>query len=147
VLDKSWKELAPARRKLHPMCRREWLERPLSVGNTLYWVERKHDVNILIAYDLKLDVWREGRIEGLESSLPYCEGTEGPGLPSLVHLERERFCLLECTLGDYLHCMVVDVSRMNGGTLGISVAWEHKCKVEPKLCKGIPHVLTYCTKM
>ncbi|KAE8008611.1 hypothetical protein FH972_005106 [Carpinus fangiana] len=52
------------------MCRREWLERPLSgvlkVLKVLY---------------------------------------EGPGLPSLVHLERERFCLLECTLADYLHCV------------------------------------------
>ncbi|XP_059437136.1 putative F-box/kelch-repeat protein At2g29810 [Corylus avellana] len=125
VHDRSWKELAPARRKLHPMCRRGWLERPLSVSNTLYWVEHKHDVNILIAYDLKLDVWLEGRVEGLESScLPDCEVTGGPGLPSLVHLERERFCVLECRLDDYLHCMAIDVSRMNDGTLGISVAWS-----------------------
>jgi hypothetical protein len=73
VHDRSWKELAPARRKLHLMCRREWLQRPLSVGNTLYWIENKHDVNILIAYDLKLDVLLEGHVEGLESPcLPYC---------------------------------------------------------------------------
>jgi hypothetical protein len=92
----------------------------------------------LIAYDLKLDVWLEGHVEGLESScLPYCEVEGGLGLPHLVHLENERFCVLECTLDDYLHCMVIDVSHMHDETIGISVAWEHKYKVEPKLCKEI----------
>lgn len=72
VHHRSWKELEPARRKLHPMCRREWLQRSLSVGNTLYWIERRHDEIMLIAYDLDLDVWLERRVEGLETScIPY----------------------------------------------------------------------------
>jgi hypothetical protein len=29
--------------------------------------------------------------------------------------------------------MVIDISHMHDETLGISVAWEHKYKVEPKL--------------
>jgi hypothetical protein len=29
--------------------------------------------------------------------------------------------------------MVINVSHMHDETLGISVAWEHKYKVEPKL--------------
>jgi hypothetical protein len=33
---KSWIELKPSRRKLHAMCCKEWLQRSLSVGNTLY---------------------------------------------------------------------------------------------------------------
>ncbi|KAE8008609.1 hypothetical protein FH972_005104 [Carpinus fangiana] len=146
VHHRSWKELEPTRRKIHPMCRREWLQRSLSVGNTLYWIERRHNEIMLIAYDIDLDVWLERRVEGLETScIPYDEVSGGPGLPRLLHLEKHRFCVLECTVDDYLHCLVFDVSRTQDKSMGISFAWEQKYKVGPTERKGLPHILHYCT--
>jgi hypothetical protein len=146
VHHRSWKELEPARRKIHPMCRREWLQRTLSVGNTLYWIERRHDEIMLIAYDVDLDVWLERHVEGLETScIPYDELSGGPGLPRLLHLEKRRFCVLECTVDDCLHCLVFDVSHTRDKSMGISFAWEQKYKVGPKERKGLPHILHYCT--
>jgi hypothetical protein len=138
----------PARRMLHPMYRFDWLERTLGVGNTLYWIERKLDEILLIAYDLNLDVWLQGPVPGLECGfIPYCEVSGGPGLPRLLHLEKNRFCVLECTLADDFHCMVIDVSCMREKTLGISVAWDQKYGVDPKLPKGMPQMISFCTKL
>jgi len=148
VQHRSWKELAPARRMLHPMYRFDWLERTLGVGNTLYWIERKLDEILLIAYDLDLDVWLQGPVPGLECGcIRYCEVSGGPGLPRLLHLEKNRFCVLECTLADDLHCMVIDVSCTREKTLGISVAWDQKYGVDPELPKGMPQMLSFCTKL
>jgi len=148
VQHRSWKELPHARRKLHHTYRFDWLERTLGVGNTLYWIERKHREILLIAYDLDLDVWLQGPVPGLECGcIPYCEVRGGPKLPRLLHLEKKRFCVLECTLADELRCMAIDVSHMDDKTLSISVAWEQKYGVDPQLSKGMPQELTFCTKL
>jgi hypothetical protein len=78
---------------------------------------------MLIAYDLDLDVWLERRVEGLETScIPYDEVIGSPGLPRLLHLEKNRFCILKCIIDDYLHCLVFDVSHTRDKSLGISIA-------------------------
>jgi hypothetical protein len=121
----SWKELGPGRRKLHPMYCNDWVSSAVSVGNRLYWVRRKYDdvTLLMIAYDLDLDVWLEGPVKGLESSsFSHYVLKDGPGLPGLIHLEKQRFCLLECTIDNYLRCVVIDVShRLLDKTLGMSV--------------------------
>jgi hypothetical protein len=57
----------PAKRKLHHMCKEDWVGRAVSVGNTLYWIERDTVLNddiLFIAYDLGLNMWLEGRLKG-----------------------------------------------------------------------------------
>jgi hypothetical protein len=101
---------------------------------------------MLIAYDLDLDVWLERHVEGLETScIPYDELIGGPRLPRLLHLEKQRFYVLECTVDDCLHCLVIDVYHVRDKSLSISFAWEQKYKVEPTIRKGLPHFLPYCT--
>jgi hypothetical protein len=46
---------------------------------------------------------------------------------AIVHLEKQRFCLLYCVIDDYLHCAIVDVFHMpEKKALGISVLWKQK---------------------
>jgi hypothetical protein len=115
------------------------------VGNTLYWIKRQHDKIMLIANDLDLDVWLERRVERLETSCIPCDEVTGvPRLPRLLHLEKHRFCILECTVNDYLHRLVIDDSHTRDKSLGIFVAWEQEYKVKPTKRKGLPYFLSYC---
>ncbi|GLT57378.1 hypothetical protein SLA2020_303560 [Shorea laevis] len=157
--------LAPSKRKLHRFSvgrHEDWCqEGAVSANNTLYWIHHadkfrdRLDEILLIAYDLDLDVWLEGHIKGIKNlfSLDYqpgcdCDGDGDGGamLPVFLHLEKQRFCLLQRQVGenDYLHCVVVDVFHMTEEkTLQISVAWDQKYSMEP--CGGIyDTVLGYC---
>jgi len=138
--------LAPSKRKLHPMWDDEWVGRAVTVGNTLYWIQRVDDIILLIAYDLDLDQWLEGRLKGLTNYDFESYRRQGcTSLPAFLHLEKQRFCLLQCTLDDSLHCVIADVSRMpDGKTLGIAVAWERKYALERRVNVALPDIIAYC---
>jgi hypothetical protein len=101
-------------------------------------------------------VWLEGHVKGIKNlfSLDYQPGYNSDGgrggamLPVFLHLEKQRFCLLQRQVGEnnYLHCVVVDVSHMTEEkTLQISVAWDQKYSMEPKIgCGFFGTVLSYC---
>lgn len=119
VQHRSWGVLAPAKRKVRPMCNEGWLGRAVSAGNTLYSIKRpyntalKNDV-LFIAYDLNLDMWLEGCLKGHGIFFFQDYGILGKEArpPVFLHLEKQRFCLLQCDHDDYLRCVVVDVSHM-----------------------------------
>jgi hypothetical protein len=77
--------------------------------------------------------------------IPYDEVIGSPKLPCLLHLEKQMFCVLECIVDDYLHCLVIDVYHVRDKSLSISFALEQKYKVEPTKRKGLLHFLSYCT--
>jgi len=152
VQHRSWGMLAPAKRKLHRLCDTRWKVRAVSVGNTLYWIERPEDEvlkdNLLfIAYDLDLDLWLEGTLK--EHGVFFFQdygilGAEGRH-PGFLHLEKHKFCLLQCAVDDYLRCVIVEISPMpQTKSLGISVVWDQKYAMEPKKICGSPTVLVYC---
>lgn len=136
VKHESWDMLAPARRKLHPLCTPEWLGKGVSAGNTIYWLDRKDEIIMWFAYDFDLDVWLEGRLKSYQLCPP---GT----LPFLIHLEKQRFCLLQC-VDDYVYCVIVNVSRMsNHNTLDISVVREQKYAMK----LGESPTVSYCAML
>jgi len=115
--------LEPAKRKL-PRYRVHgdelWQERPLSVDNTLYWIERpigmKDDI-LFIAYDLNSDLWLEGHL-GLERFFfPEYSILGEYTRPSFFHLENGRFCLFHCSNDDHARYVIVEVSRIPGERL------------------------------
>jgi len=155
VNHRSWAMLAPAKRKLHRFCDARcrddvWLEGAVSVNNTLYWINRTNkwidrtDEILLIAYDLDLDMWLEGRLKGITNLFfQDYELHNGIRIPAFLHLEKQRFCFFKRVVDDYLHCVIVDVSHMpEEKTLGISVVWDQKYAMEPKKCRGLPAVLS-----
>ncbi|XP_062151766.1 uncharacterized protein LOC133860119 isoform X2 [Alnus glutinosa] len=130
VQHRSWEMLAPAERELHPEYPVGFNRRAVTVHNTLYWVIRayRREEITLLAYDLDLDMWLEGRLKGL-GILLFEDDKSCFTLPFLFHLEKQRFCLLQ-TYGD-LHCVAVDIYHMPGeNRLGISLAWERKHKID-----------------
>jgi hypothetical protein len=155
VQHRSWGMLAPAKRKLHRLCDTRWRERAISVGNTLYWIERhedevfKDDI-LFIAYDLNLNLWLEGTLK--EHGVFFFQdygilGAEARH-PGFLHLEKHKFCLLQCADNDYLRCVIVEISPMpQTKSLGISVVWDQKYAMEPKRSRGSPTVLVYCDIM
>ncbi|XP_062153411.1 uncharacterized protein LOC133861636 [Alnus glutinosa] len=155
VQHRTWGMLAPAKRKLHRLCDTRWRERAISVGNTLFWIERhedevfKDDI-LFIAYDLDLDLWLEGTLK--EHGVFFFQdygilGTEARH-PGFLHLEKHKFCLLQCAYNDYLRCVIVEISPMpQTKSLGISVVWDQKYAMEPKKSPGSPTVLVYCDIM
>jgi hypothetical protein len=155
VQHRSWGMLAPAKRKLHRLCDTRWRERAVSVGNTLYWIERPEDEVLkddllFIAYDLDLDLWLEGTLK--EHGVFFFQdygilGAEARH-PGFLHLEKHKFCLLQCADDDYLRCVIVEISPMPPTkSLGISVVWDQKYAMEPKISRGSPTVLVYCDIM
>jgi hypothetical protein len=62
---RCWEMLAPAERELHRNYPVGSLQRTVVVHNTLYWVTRVANEIRLLAYDLDLDTWVEGRLKGL----------------------------------------------------------------------------------
>jgi len=155
VQHRTWGMLAPAKRKLHRLCDTRWRERAISVGNTLYWIERhenevfKDDI-LFIAYDLNLNLWLEGTLK--EHGVFFFQdygilGAEARH-PGFLHLEKHKFCLLQCADNDYLRCVIVEISPMpQTKSLGISVVWDQKYAMEPKRSRGSPTVLVYCDIM
>jgi hypothetical protein len=122
-----WKMLEPAQRKIHPKC-------PLgaprgtarAVGNFLYWIT---DGCELLCYDLDLDVWLLGHLDGIFFP-EYCLFN-----PGFVHLENHRFCILQCPpvsgVSLYVHCNIIDVTHIpEEESLGVSVVWSYKFKTE-----------------
>lgn len=150
VQHRSWGLLVPAKRQLHHMCKEDWVGRAASVGNTLYWIERENvlkDDILFIAYDLGLNMWVEGCLKGHGIFFFQDYGILGgeARCPAFLHLEKQRFCLLQCADDDYLRCVVVDVSHtLQEKTLSISVVWDQNYAMEPKICRGLPTVLAYC---
>jgi hypothetical protein len=75
----------------------------------------KDDI-LFIAYDLDLDLWLEGRLKGFGRFFFQDYGTLGLRWlgrpPAFLHLEKQRFCLLQYADDDYVRCVVVDVSHM-----------------------------------
>lgn len=155
VQNRCWGMLG--RRKLHPLCGYRddvWLERPRIVNNTLYWIDRSDDLQLqddilFIAYDLDLDMWLEGDLKGFgifffqDYQRWGCDGCNGRS-PVFRHLEKQRFLLLQCADDDYLRCVVVEVSHMpRVKSLNISVVWNLKYAMEPKICRGVPTVIIY----
>ncbi|KAE7998793.1 hypothetical protein FH972_003301 [Carpinus fangiana] len=129
-------------RKIHPNYPVGSLQKTVTVDNTLYWVARKANEIILIAYNLNLDMWLEGRLQGLGILLFEDDHELSIQFPFLFHLEKQRFCLLQTSShltpdGHFqsdadLHCVAVDISHMPDGKnrLDISLAWEQIYKVD-----------------
>jgi hypothetical protein len=142
VQNRSWEFLEPAERKIHPNYPVGSLQKTVTVDNTLYWVARKANEIILIAYNLDLDMWLEGRLQGLGILLFEDDHELSIQFPFLFHLEKQRFCLLQTSShltpdGHFqsvadLHCVAVDISHMPDGKnrLDISLAWEQIYKVD-----------------
>ena len=135
VQNRSWEFLEPAERNIHPNYPVGSLQKTVTVDNTLYWVARKASEIILIAYNLDLDMWLEGRLRGLGILLFEDDHDLCIEFPFLFHLEKQRFCLLQTSShltpdGHFpsdadLHCVAVDISHMPGeNRLDIWLAWE-----------------------
>jgi hypothetical protein len=97
-----------------------------AVGNFLYWIT---DGCELLCYDLDLDVWLLGHLDGIFFP-EYCLFN-----PGFVHLENHRFCILQCPpvsgVGLYVHCNIIDVTHIpEEESLGVSVVWSYKFKTE-----------------
>jgi hypothetical protein len=95
-----------------------------AVANFLYWITNDWK---LLCYDLDLDMWFLGPLDGIE--LPH----DDIFLPVFVHLENHRFCILQCPLYEdndyYIQCDIVVVTRIpENNSLGVSVVWSHKFK-------------------
>jgi hypothetical protein len=73
------------------------------VGNILYWITKKAK---LLAYDLDLDLWLLGSIEGPGIPWVICQRWHLPHLPCLIHLEDQRFCIIQRTADNnhYILC-------------------------------------------
>ena len=104
----SWKMLCPDRRRLDTLCPLGDTGKAVAVGNCLYWITCHREI---LAYDLELDLWLAGWIEGL--SIP-CIGFHDSAIPCLLHLKDERFCIIKCTTflneRNYIECILLDVS-------------------------------------
>jgi hypothetical protein len=121
-----WTTLEPAQRKIHRRCPFGLLGMAQAVANFLYWITKDWK---LLCYDLDLDMWFLGPLDGIE--LPH----DDIFLPVFVHLENHRFCILQCPLYEdndyYIQCDIVDVTRIpENNSLGVSVVWSHKFKTD-----------------
>ncbi|KAE8076054.1 hypothetical protein FH972_014727 [Carpinus fangiana] len=81
VQNRSWECLKPCRRNMHRDCPVGRRGTAIAVGNILYWITKKAK---LLAYDLDLDLWLLGSIEG-------------PGIPWVVSDNDQH---IECDLFD-----------------------------------------------
>ncbi|KAE8099028.1 hypothetical protein FH972_017044 [Carpinus fangiana] len=145
VRHRSWGRLAPAERWLHSEVCDDTDGSPgkcVSAGNTLYWIKRKKKDDLLfIAYDLDLDMWLEGCLKGhgrfffRDYGYLYGEGRR----PGFLHLEKQRFCLLQfADEAECIRCLVVDVSPMRGmKTLDIEVVCDQEYAMEPAICPAL----------
>jgi hypothetical protein len=116
VESRSWKMLPPS---LSLLCHEGWQGKVVTVGNTLYCV----DDTKLIAYNLELDMLLEASLFGLG----FFNDVDGYRDFAIVHLEKQRFCLLYCAIDDYLHCTIIDVFHMpEKKALGLLVLWKQK---------------------
>jgi hypothetical protein len=148
---RSWKLLEPAKREL-PRYRvygdELWLERPISVNNTLFWVERPIGMKghiLFIAYDLNSDLWLEGHLGLGRFFFPEYSDFGEFTRPSFFHLEKERFCLFQCSNDDHARCIIVEVSRIPGEkTLAISVLWDQHYEFKSKIRHGLHKLILYC---
>jgi len=149
---RSWEILEPAKRKLpryHVVRDEVWLEIAVGVENTLYWIVRPIGMDediFFIAYDVNSDMWLDGYLKGLgrfffqEYSI-WGEHTR----PSFFHLEKQRFCLFQCSNDDYARCVIVEISRIPGEkTLVISVVGDQDYSVESKIRRGLQTSKLYC---
>jgi hypothetical protein len=117
---------------MHPECPVGWRGKAVAVGNILYWIT--DDVHLL-ACDLDLDLWLIGNLKGLNFRFEF----EEPALPGFIHLEDQRFCIIQRTSESdaYIDCILFDVSPMpEKKKLRISIVstikyktktWTHFC--------------------
>ncbi|KAE8021288.1 hypothetical protein FH972_007193 [Carpinus fangiana] len=140
---KHWKKLKPSKRELDPMFFEEQEYPHVCVNNTLYWIKPgmavKDDL-LFIAYDLDLDMWLEGCLNGFGRFFfqDYSMwGSESSYRPEFIHLEKQRFSLLQRSEDyGYLRYLLIEISLMpNDMTLGISVLWDHIFEMEPETLK------------
>jgi hypothetical protein len=112
VQNRSWECLQPCRRNMHHDCPVGPRGTAIAVGNILYWITNKAK---LLAYDLDLDLWLLGSIEGPGIPWVVCQRWWfQPHLPCLIHLEDQRFCIIQRTAhkDQNIECVLFDVSRM-----------------------------------
>jgi hypothetical protein len=111
VQNRSWECLKPCRRNMHRDCPVGPRGTAIAVGNILYWIT---DDAKLLAYDLDLDLWLLGSIEGPGIPWVVCQRWHQPHLPCLIHLEDQRFCIIQRTADNdqYIECVLFDVSPM-----------------------------------
>jgi hypothetical protein len=141
VQHKHWEKLKPSKRELVFFDEEDYLHvAHVCVNNTLYWIKPGMGVKddlLFIAYDLDLDMWLQGCLNGFGRFFfqDYSLWDSDSGYrPAFIHLEKQRFCLLQRSEDyGYLRYLVIEISRMpNKRTLGISVLWDHKFEMEPK---------------
>jgi hypothetical protein len=122
----NWELLDNPERQLHGMCPRGLGGKALSVGNTLYWITDND--HMLLAYLLDLDKWLLGDLGCLDLSI---FGYREWNPPILLHLQDQRFCMVQSAPGNLVHCVILDVlHKPIQNMLEISVVSVEKFKVE-----------------
>ena len=135
-----WELMEKPVRKLHYRCPLGHEGKAVTAGNTLYWVTDNNTK--LIAYDVDHDMWLLGSLKGIgisfleyEEPCPFC----------LIHLEDERFCIVQQSFENCveIQCVIIEVYRKrrdnrptdiyrkgSDNSLGIKVGSVHKYGVE-----------------